>query len=473
MNIAKFAGGIRTVVMATAMAMIASFGASQAYAADAAFKIDPVKQAKGMADAPAIIATAKITCDPSNAYALGQTDYEKPDKTKVKGTLYEIACKTGPGFIITAVSATEVYQPFTCMMAAKVQKAKPESILCVLPENKPAYKWLTPIAQPYLPGCEISDVRMVGSTSTAPLIDRYEVGCGAKVGGVIDYPQLGSTAAVEFKPCILMQGSNSECTLSTAAQIAESIKPLAAKADPKCQVNNARFVGVSKENSSYFYEFGCSNEPGFMVQATAEGAFTRIVPCASAAGLGGCTFTDKGAAMADANAGYSALLKAAGYPCTVSDYDVQGTQESTHRDYMEFKCPEQPWGLIGFVPQPGSTGSTSVTDCAIVKSRQRQCTLTTDAALKGFLDKLIKISQPTKNCDVADVRYIGESAGVAHGLLAELACVNKRGYIVLVAADRQSLMSATPCKIAKAHKEEQQCQIAGNGTYNPANPNDD
>ncbi len=463
MNIAKLAGRMRTVVVAAGLAMIASIGAGQAYAADAKKVVDP------MADAPAIVATAKIACDPTEAKILGGTEYTKADNTKVKGQIYEIACKAGPGFMLTVVSPTEIYQPFTCTLADKIHKTKTDSVTCSLEGNKPHYKWLNPVVQPYLPGCVVSDARVIGSTSTGALIDRYEVGCGTQMGGIIDYAQLGQTAPTEFKSCLVVEGSNSACQFTTKDQILAVMKPVAAKSDPKCDVNNVRFVGITKESDGFYYEFGCSNQPGFIVLTKLDNTFVRSVPCASAAGLGGCQYTDKGAAAADAKTTYTAALKKGGLTCTVQDYNVIGTQESTKRDYIEFKCAENPWGVIGFVPQADSTSSLSVDDCFIDQTRRKQCTFVTPDQLKAQVDKLIKVAEPTKGCDVSDVRYIGESSGVDKGVIVEVACKNKRGYIGVITADRTKFADTpTACRIAKAHKDEQQCQIAGNGTFNAA-----
>ena len=465
MKIFRLADRVRTLVIALGLAMAASLGAPHVYAADA-FKPDPAKQTQGMTDAPAIIATAHISCDPSNAYALGQTDWEKDGK-KGKGTLYEIACKAGPGFMITKISDTEVYQPFTCTLAAKIQKTNASSILCVLPENTPHYKWLQAVVQPYLPSCEVTDGRQIGATTSGELIDRYEFACKDQVGGVVDYPQLGQTAKIEFKPCIVMDGGTSACTLSTRAQIADSVKPIATAADPKCQVNNARFVGVTKEEDAMFYEFGCANEPGFMVQTKPDNTYMSTIPCANATKLmGGCTYTDLSVATADANTTYTNALKTAGFTCTVKAFDVKGTQPTTKRDFVEFQCAEQPFGLIGYIPQPGSVSALKVTDCFDDQLHKTPyCTYVTADMLMKQWDKLIKLAEPTKGCDVTQVRYIGESDTTENAIAAELACANKRGYIAIVAPDRQSLMESVPCRIAKAHNEAEQCQIAGNGTY--------
>ncbi|MFT4075226.1 MAG: hypothetical protein QM647_06800 [Asticcacaulis sp.] len=471
----KMTQRVQTLAIALGLAIVASAGSQAAYAAPkkaeaptGEFKIDPAVQAKSMTEIPAIIALAKVNCDPSDAYLLGPTEFAKADGTKAKGQLYEVACKTGPGFIVTSVSPTEVGQAFTCSLAAKLAAKNPGSIECVLPENKPHYAWLTPVVQPFVPGCQISNARVIGSTSTEPLIDRYEIGCGAQAGGVLDYAQLGATTPTEFKSCLAVEGTSSACEFTTKDQMTAGLKPIAATADKDCQVNNARFVGVNKENDGNFYEFGCANKPGFMVLTKLDNTFERSIPCASAAGLGGCKFTDAGTAAADANGTYSAQLAKAGFPCTVTDYTVIGTQEQTKRDYVDFKCKEQPWGLIGFVPQPGSTSTVRVNDCFIDQTSRKNCTYVTEPQLRAQLDKLIKIAQPGKNCDISDVRYIGESDGVEGAVIVEIACSNKRGYIAILAANRNSLTDSVPCTIAKSHKDPIQCEIPGNGTYSSA-----
>ncbi|MDV6329769.1 hypothetical protein [Asticcacaulis sp. 201] len=469
----RIAERAKTVAIALSLAVIAGVGANAAYAAPkkaepvaatGEFKIDPAVQAKSLTEVGPMIALAKINCEPVDAYLMGGTEFDK-NGAKVKGQLYEVACKTGPGFVITSVSPTEVGQAFTCSLAAKLQETRKDSILCLLPENKPHYKWLQSVVQPFIPGCEINNARVIGSTSTAPLIDRYEVGCAGHAGGVLDYAQLGQTAPTEFKSCILLEGSNSACQYTTKEQMMEPLKAVAKVADADCQVNNARFVGVTTAGDGYYYEFGCANKPGFIVATKVDNTFERSVPCASAAGLGGCKFTDAGAAMADAKGAFSAQLAKGGFPCTVEDYNVVGTQEQTKRDYIEFKCKEQPWGLIGFVPQTGSKSALKAYDCFMDATVRKSCTLTTTTTLTAQVDKLIKIAQPGKDCDVGEVRYIGESDSVENAVLVEVACKNKRGYLGVLSPDRNKLTDSVPCKIAKAHKDPIQCEIKDNGTY--------
>ncbi len=455
----------RSVVMATGLALLASLSGTAAFAAPApAMKIDPAIQTKSKAEVPGLLTAAKVNCALTDAYLVGNTELTKDGK-KIKGLFYEVACQTGPGFMITAYSLTEPAQTFTCTMSATVKEKQPGAPQCQLPENSPHYKWLNDVAKPFLPNCVVNNARVVGSSGSEPLIDRYEVGCEDGMGGLIDYPQLAAAPGGKavFNSCI---SASTPCTYTTKAKIVDSLKPLAAKADASCQVSDVRFVGVPKDAPGAFYEFGCAaGKTGFIVLANADGSFNRTVPCATAGGLGGCTLSDTSAITKDANSGYDAQLKAGGKVCGVTQFNIIGTQENTKRDYIEFKCSSTPWGLIGFVPQPGSTSTLRVNDCFIAQASRNQCSLTTEASMRAQLDKLIKVKEPTKGCDISDVRYIGESDGVEGGLVAEIACANKRGYIIVVDASRQKIEVDTPCRIAKAHNEDQQCTIPGNGTY--------
>ncbi len=465
MNMSQILDRARALIVTAGLAVVACLGAGQAaYAAD--FKIDPKMQMQGMTDAPALITSAGVTCDPANAYLFaGDTTYTDDAGKQTKAKLYEIACKAGPGFLIVKTPDGVAHNPFTCMVAINAQKTKPGTPTCVLPENAPTYKWLQPIAEKYIPGCQVSDAKYVGSTKTDPLVDRYEVACGTAAGGIVDYPQFKSTAPIEYHNCLVFDGQHSACTLTTKAQMTAQMTPLAAKAEANCQVSGVRFMGVGKETQAIYYEFGCSNQVGFVVETKADGSFNREVPCSAATGLGGCTLTPATAISAGANANYTALLKTAGKTCNVSDFNVAGSQDSTHRDYVEFKCPEQPFGLIGLVPQPGTKSDVVVSDCFLDQVRHKLCTLTTAAQLQGQIDKLVKAAEPGKNCDVKEVRYIGEAETPEDGVIVEIACVNKRGYIGVVSPDRTKLIGADPCRLAAAHQDSQKCTIPENGTY--------
>ena len=467
MKLPKLIDQVRALIALTCLALMASLVMGQAaYAADAApTKIDPKNITKGMAEAPAVITAGNIPCTLTNALYVGASNVKSPDgKSTSKGQTYEVACKDAPGWILTMTADKQVVQPYNCTLGATYHKTHPEITPCILPENTPDYGWLNKVVQPYSPGCVVNNARIVGSIS-ATKQDVYEYGCKDAPGGTLSLPQLGSTAAVEYRSCLMDDGGKNPCTFTTKDQIVTSLKPLITQADAKCVISDVRFVGVSSGRDGFFYEVGCSNEPGFVIVTGNDNGFKRVVPCAAAAGIGGCKFTTAEAASADQNANYTAVLKAAGKPCTVKDTNVIGTQESTKRDYVEFKCAEQPWGLIGFVPQPGSKSDVNVTDCFLDQTRHKSCTFVTVAQLQAQVDKLIKVAEPGKNCDVKDVRWIGESADTPGAVIVEIACSNKRGYIGVISADRTKMLGADPCRLAATHGDQQKCTIPENGTY--------
>lgn len=48
---------------------------------------------------------------------------------------------------------------------------------------------------------------------------------------------------------------------------------------------------------------------------------------------------------------------------------VVGQETVKKRYVVEFKCPEQPGGLVAFIPLGTSTGSFEAVDCANAKKR--------------------------------------------------------------------------------------------------------
>jgi hypothetical protein len=476
MKLSKLAGAL----LAAGLALVASFSATASYAQNSdEDRPVPKKEQKAskqvavaiptippMQMASTIITSSGVTCDAANArHVVSQVIEDIPSH------MYEVACKASPGFVVVITAADNQARNFYgCVQLAKAKETQKDAPSCMLEENLPVYKWMSPVVQKFIPGCEVSKYRVVGSaTSGENKFDRIEVACSNGGSGLLDYPQFRSAAKVEFSSCLAYEEgtSSSKCTLTTKAQVLEYMKPIATQADAKCQPTDVRYMAVNGEGTATYFEFACASPPGFAALVNNnDQTLNRVIPCSSALQLGGCKLTDAGVVAADANGQMTAILKAAGTTCTVSEFDVKGS--AGKRDYVEFKCPEQVFGLIGFVPQPGSEAPTDVYDCFMDQTARQLCTYVTPEQLIKQLDKLIKLAEPTKNCDVKEVRYIGESSDNPNALLAELACANKRGYIVEVAPNRQSLQYTRPCAIARSNKDPMQCEIAGNGTYSSA-----
>ncbi|WP_189486713.1 hypothetical protein [Asticcacaulis endophyticus] len=454
MNIFSIARKLPAMVAAAVLVM----GAGQALAADV--KVTDKTRAKGMADAPALLTTSGVPCQLSDAHFIGESTATATDGKKSKIVVYEVACQAGPGYILAKNADGTIATTFNCTQAWSQNAIDPKATKCLLPANVNHYAWLQEPVQKLSTACTVNNARWLGSSDEAK-IDRYEVGCAAGAGGILDLARAGSANTSTFDNCLVMELKKVTCQFTTREQAIAAIKPLAQKASASCQVNNSRLIGrVTADNEDY-YEFGCANEAGFLVRAKTNGDYLAKISCANAGTLGPCQYTDSASLVAGQNATYTATLKQAGINCTVEAYNVVGTQTQTNRDFVEFKCPEQAFGVMGFFPNEGSTAKADVFDCYTGIARKRECTLTPATVLLANLDALAKADK--KDCDVQEARYAGLTD--TDGVLVELACSNKRGYIAALAKSRKTFEDIIACNIAKNRAGYETCKIPGNGTY--------
>ncbi|ESQ77498.1 hypothetical protein [Asticcacaulis sp. YBE204] len=454
MSLSTFFKGVAFV---TALAL--SAGAASAQEAP---KLNEKQRTRGIADAPAMIKTAGIACDPSDAYYVGESTRKDSTGKSAKVQVVEVTCKQGIGYILDKnLSAGNVDQR-NCTQAYSQKMANPKDIQCILPGNQKHYTWLTPLVKTSDANCTVDKARWLGQIADQKT-NRYEYGCQGSAGGIIDVPYAPNTNAPIFINCLIAKG-NSTCTYTTPEQAAQRLQPVAKQAKATCVVEKARFLARDAGKNADFYEIGCAGQPGFVVQTDAKLTYQATYDCAQAKNIGGCQFTDAAAAAAGTRETYAARLKAVGVPCTVSDYSVLG-MESTglKRELVEYKCPEQKFGLAVFLPTEGTTAKAEVMDCFTLVARRQACGFVTKAALDQQVDVLIKGAK--KDCDVQQVNYLGR--GEAESILVEVACTNKRGYVGAIAKSRIAFDDVVACNIAKGRKYPIQCEIPGNGTYVP------
>lgn len=453
MNIFSIARKVPAMLASAALIL----GAGQAFAAEA--KVTDKTRAKGMAEAPAVLAITGAPCQIADAHYVGESNATAADGKKTKLLVYEVACQTGPGYIL-AKSPDNTASAFNCTQAASQHALDPKATKCMLPGNEKHFAWLQPPVQKLGAPCVVNNARWIGSSDESK-IDRYELGCESGVGGVLDLAREGSATATSFDNCLIMEQRKVTCQFTTREQALAAVAPLAQKASASCQVNNSRLIGRVVADKEDYYEFGCANEAGFLVRAKTSGEYVAKISCANAGTLGPCQFTDASTLTAGQNAAYTAALKTVSINCTVEAYNLVGTQTQTNRDFIEFKCPEQAYGVLGFIPNEGSTSKADVFDCFTGVARKRECTLTPASVLTAHLDALAKADK--KDCDVQEVRYAGITD--TDGVLVELACTNKRGYVAALSKTRTSFEDIVACNIAKNRPGYETCKIPGNGTY--------
>ena len=449
------------------LCLMAVFGLSAFGVASAAdITISADARARGMKEAPAAITAIGLSCELTDARYIGTGEVKIDNKT-VKGDGYEVACKSGHGYFLSKYADGSGGSAFDCLQAAAGNAKDPKSTpLCLLPGNIPAYSWLSPFAQKTFADCTVTKARWIGSLKDGAF-SRYEFACATPHGGFLDIPDYkNKTGDVSFHDCLQTDNNKAlACTYLTHAQVLSDFNPAVEKAQASCQIKDGRYLGSNEREKIDYYEIGCDKTTGFILGVSGL-KFATVIGCDQAAQLGAkCEWTDAAQVAAQHKTDFQTALKAANIQCTVQDFDITLTESKTNRDVIEFKCPEKPLGLVTLFPQPGSTAKILDYDCYGMKALfQQDCKFFTSATLMTHITDLAKADKRvTADCVIAEVRY--SIITIKGELLAEIACVNKRGFLIDVSQDRTKLTDVLGCRAARELKDDVQCKIPGNGTH--------
>ena len=386
-----------------------------------------------------------------NAAWLG-SGTEMIDKKQVKGDNYELACNEGPGFLVTKL-ADGTAQSYTCIQLTAAAAQNKKGPQCTLPENQNIAAQFQPEVDHAGLSCKVADVSFLGTGQTDHL-GHYEVSCSGGGGYFVNVDAKGQESG-EASSC-LQATDPYECKFTTKAQEVSAMGDMAKPLDATCQASDARFVGRDTTSKADYYEVGCSNKPGFMMEVD-SGKPTRAIDCLSAKGIGGgCTLTDVSKLRQAAGSGYAGALQQNGVACTVTDTNIYGKEPSSKRDVVEFKCPEQTFGVVAVIPGPGATGRFEHFDCLSALERTIECQLTTKKdILEKFKPIFAAIQRP---CDPVAFQMHGPDEG--DGDYVEVKCgPGQGGFILDLPANRLKTIKTIPCE--NANKGDDKCLIPG------------
>lgn len=221
------------------------------------------------------------SCQMTEAKLLGQA----PDKS----SMYEIACATGPGYIVlgsTPPSATDCLVLATSAENARAKDPAAEvGTLCTLPANDNGPVVFEAYAREAGMDCVIDGAGIVGAAADGAIV--YEIGCTNADGARIQKSASGWTRS----PCFELASINATCKFTQPAEQAATLKSwLAGSEAAACDVQQARFMGQNANGS--FYEAACTGADGVIVRFNAEKAVQQVYPCATAQQIGGgCKLT--------------------------------------------------------------------------------------------------------------------------------------------------------------------------------------
>lgn len=237
--------------------------------------------AENVAAAQAIVTTASVNCEVSQANFLGQT---------AEGARsYEAACTTGPGYILISSTPPQAIDCVLLAGQAEIERSRDPAAdvgtQCLIPQNTDVVRVISTYAVEAGVSCTVDQASSVGRSGAGNLV--YEVGCNGTDGYWIEKTPTGWTKT----DCAIIESQNAECRFSTAAEQASSLKTrLAGSEAEACDVNESRYMGSNANGS--FYEAKCGAGNGVIVRFDTAFAVQQVYPCETAQLIGGgCRLT--------------------------------------------------------------------------------------------------------------------------------------------------------------------------------------
>jgi hypothetical protein len=240
--------------------------------------------------------------------------------------------------------------------------------------------------------CEVTDAEWVGRghvSDRGKTIDLkvYEVACKGGTGFLLESggqsPLATSCFAAEATHAAdIVEGRKSDlyCQLPANKDIKAMAGNLLATTSTSCGVKDVRWFGLSTSRETEYAEVACSDGHGYLLRLprTAAAAQVSALGCRDAATQGlKCHLTDGGPVSTPVTlATFRDALKQNGVSCEPDHMRVVGRERVDKRYVVEVQCPQQPAGLVAFIPLEGSTNKFEAIDCLAAVDRGVTCQFT-------------------------------------------------------------------------------------------------
>jgi hypothetical protein len=248
--------------------------------------------------------------------------------------------------------------------------------------------------------CDVTDAqianenKITGSSGQKITARTYEIACAQGLGYFAvaqdpDPPVGFSCFAIEGQhAAALAKGEKFDqaCVLPANHDLNAMATAVLARAGTTCNVAKLQWYGQAA--TVEYTEVACGDGKGFLLGTALPGVegSTRVVNCADAGAQGKPCVLTKAAAVATASAeppptleAFKAALSQHGIACTVAgDTDIRliGKQNRSQRHVVEFKCPEQPKGLVVLIPLGANPNPFQPMDCSAAAKIGATCKLT-------------------------------------------------------------------------------------------------
>ena len=331
-----------------------------------------------------------------------------------------------PGSVIAALAALALgAAPLAAQAAAKAPPAAPTFSKDQKDKGK---KDVPPLISAAGVTCTMTDAALLGTSEEkvdgkAVKSTIYEAACSEGMGYIL---MAKPNAKPQAFDCVQISDSPSlTCKLEANANPPAALQPVVAKTGRTCTVNKAKYLGSSPSTGIIRYEVGCSDGPGFVLDAPAPGSTTQpsTISCLKAeSGQINCAFTPKEQSVTQLT--QLTAAQPAAKDCKVKDARWVTSDPSKNSDYYELGCDA---GKPGFMTEVAANGTFMRTlSCAQAQGIAGGCTFTdvntAQSSENGTYTKLAKAAG--YQCDVSKYRSLGIDAATKSEVV-EIACGNR------------------------------------------------
>jgi hypothetical protein len=239
--------------------------------------------------------------------------------------------------------------------------------------------------------CEVTDAVLINE-GTATINDKpihvrnFEAACSNGMGYfLVEQPPEPGTSfscfvadATRAVDLAAKREPQPACSLPTNADTKKIAAAVLSHLGQQCQVTGIRLIGHDTKANTELLEAACTGGAGFVITSPLPGStqalaalncpdsYRRNIPC---------KLSSNGAPILTLDT-FKEVLAQHKVACTVQEVRSIGRENVKKRHVVEFKCPEQPGGLVAFIPLEETSAPFETMDCASAGSKAHViCTL--------------------------------------------------------------------------------------------------
>jgi len=244
--------------------------------------------------------------------------------------------------------------------------------------------------------CDVSDAQLVVAGTRRPATGKkevetrvYEVACSGGMGYLLETQGTEKPVGISCLSAELARAADVAkgkepgffCKLPGNKDVYAMVSSLIATgAGSPCAVSTLQLFGRSESTQSEYTEVVCKDGKGFLLRTALPGsqAKTTVSSCADAAKQGiKCRLTDGGPIETPVTLEtFKGALAQHGVSCNIAQIRMIGQEEHLKRYVVEYRCADQPSGMVVFIPLQGNANPFESMDCTVAANQQVPCQFT-------------------------------------------------------------------------------------------------